>query len=406
MKEDEGKPRQPNQSTPTLTSPNRKSSLYPLYVTPHLGLFRLHPPLSIISSERHSFNNPSQSYQASTYDVAPSYEAHHYLGGMTSDQLNYPSDLPSYNILPNQWNPTYDYLEPVAEYMATQRAPVHPHADFAYPGVPLHAPVPISGYSSLLPATPAVSTQHAPAIASSSTPTQSTVSSSPMSAHPAEASPITPESTEQPSPLEAYSNAPQILFPTPSELLTDLHSRGRGDCAPPIEQRGGSDGKVSRSSASGTRKVKEETPVSDKQPENQRKAYFRAVAESIGFRPTDPDTITSHDKKRSYLECLEEYVQWLHEQIRLVGYDPVPIERVSTYRGLNSRSVRTMLVHMQDDIRKLNMQKVQEEQNFLDLHNQVLAREGLEGQDLTQSSVASCAIPENPMVTFLPPTWQ
>ena len=41
------------------------------------------------------------------------------------------------------------------------------------------------------------------------------------------------------------------------------------------------------------------------------------------------DTITSHDKKRSYLECLEEYVQWLHEQIRLIGYEPVPLERIS-----------------------------------------------------------------------------
>ena len=52
------------------------------------------------------------------------------------------------------------------------------------------------------------------------------------------------------------------------------------------------------------------------------------------------DTITSHDKKRSYLECLEEYVQWLHEQIRLIGYEPVPLERISSYRGLRNSSLR------------------------------------------------------------------
>ena len=52
------------------------------------------------------------------------------------------------------------------------------------------------------------------------------------------------------------------------------------------------------------------------------------------------DTITSHDKKRSYLECLEEYVPWLHEQIHLVGQKPLPLERISTYRGLKNRSLR------------------------------------------------------------------
>jgi hypothetical protein len=56
------------------------------------------------------------------------------------------------------------------------------------------------------------------------------------------------------------------------------------------------------------------------------------------------DTISSHDKKRYYLECLEQYITYLHEQLRLVGHEPVPLERVSTYRGLTSRSIRVLLV--------------------------------------------------------------
>lgn len=52
------------------------------------------------------------------------------------------------------------------------------------------------------------------------------------------------------------------------------------------------------------------------------------------------DTISSHDKKRYYLECLEQYITFLHEQLRLVGHEPVALERVSTYRGLTSRSIR------------------------------------------------------------------
>lgn len=57
--------------------------------------------------------------------------------------------------------------------------------------------------------------------------------------------------------------------------------------------------------------------------------------------------MTSHDKKRNYLECIEQYVQWLHDQIRLVGYEPVPFNRVSTEcvyepsaRGMSTRSIR------------------------------------------------------------------
>jgi hypothetical protein len=60
----------------------------------------------------------------------------------------------------------------------------------------------------------------------------------------------------------------------------------------------------------------------------------------------DSDTITSHDKKRNYLESLEQYVLWLHEQIHFVGHSPLRLERVDDYRGLCSRSIRVrVLLH-------------------------------------------------------------
>lgn len=58
------------------------------------------------------------------------------------------------------------------------------------------------------------------------------------------------------------------------------------------------------------------------------------------FQMFRSDTISSHDKKRYYLECLEQYITYLHDQLRLVGHEPTPLERVSTYRGLTSRSIR------------------------------------------------------------------
>lgn len=77
------------------------------------------------------------------------------------------------------------------------------------------------------------------------------------------------------------------------------------------------------------------------QSQHYRQAVFPA---DMGFTPSDPDTITSHDKKRLYLDCLESYVVYLHQQMRLAGIEPVPIERVSSGRGLVSRSIRTIII--------------------------------------------------------------
>ena len=74
------------------------------------------------------------------------------------------------------------------------------------------------------------------------------------------------------------------------------------------------------------------------------------------------DTISSHEKKRHYLECLEQYVLYLHEQLKLVQTAPLALERVSTYRGLSSRSIRTLLVHMQNTNKTLHEGTLVEEQ--------------------------------------------
>jgi hypothetical protein len=100
-------------------------------------------------------------------------------------------------------------------------------------------------------------------------------------------------------------------------------------------------------------------------PSEKRARYFaasetrrRALAERVGFLPTDPcvllspvrrwrrwltshrETLSSHDKKRAYVECMEQYIEFLHQQLRLVGHEPVAMEKVESYSGLNTRSIR------------------------------------------------------------------
>jgi len=148
---------------------------------------------------------------------------------------------------------------------------------------------------------------------------------------------------------EQPTDVVQPTFPTPSELLAELSANG---LPPSTSDEFGSDGRS----------------------ESARKARRRAMAKSVGFIPTDPDTISSHEKKRHYLECLEQYVMYLHQQLELVGSQPVPLERVADYRGLSSRSIRTLLVHMENTTRRLNIRTLDEEQRFIALRDLVYNR--------------------------------
>ena len=220
------------------------------------------------------------------------------------------------------WNPGNVAVPPLNDTVLSQPTQMQ-YAQT--PGLLLHSPVPISGAS-----WPIISPESS---ASRENPyNQGTIPD-----------PKHPVINDEPDLLQVYANVPRETFPTPSELLNKASSKHKS---------------VSTSAKPG-RKV-------EKKVETQRKALQRVLQESIGFSPTDPyvpsdcwqfvvtyslffffgsDTISSHDKKRYYLECLEQYITYLHEQLRLVGHEPVALERVSTYRGLTSRSIRVFFRH-------------------------------------------------------------
>jgi hypothetical protein len=83
--------------------------------------------------------------------------------------------------------------------------------------------------------------------------------------------------------LDYYANAPQMLFPTPSELLTDLST--------PTAQISATSLPTQREQSQTSERSIEapvSTPPNTSKTESQRKARQRAVAEEIGFIPTDP----------------------------------------------------------------------------------------------------------------------
>ncbi|KAI0094733.1 hypothetical protein BDY19DRAFT_914277 [Irpex rosettiformis] len=320
---------------------------------------------------------------ASQYPYAESSCQHHpvYSPSHATDSLSFASPLHQ------DWSNSY----PSSFSVATNSSQHH-----------IHAPIPISSYSTLLPhlvselaelplasrsledprlrpasRSPAISDPESPSMTSATTQSRS----------------LSP--TDNASPLEVYGNAPQVFFPPPCELLAtlaeqdsrprqlrspSLHScsKSRSTSRGTVDKKGASSsaraaqshgGKIRSSTSNASikncsfvRKPQHLTPSRSvvalespqrPRPENIRKVFFRTVQKFVGFKPTDPDTITSHEKKRHYLETLEEYVIWLHDYCDSIRHTPTPLERVDRYRELSSRSIRAMLVHYQDDAKCL-----------------------------------------------------
>ncbi|KAI0030657.1 hypothetical protein K488DRAFT_53769 [Vararia minispora EC-137] len=148
-------------------------------------------------------------------------------------------------------------------------------------------------------------------------------------------------------------DAPTDTFQTPSQLLASLSQPSSAqvcevDLPPPAQP------------------AQEQKDV--RRNETLRQARRRFVAESIGFEPTDPDTLSCHDKKRGYLECLEEYVIWLRERCLLANVNPGKIERVSKHTGVSNRSLRTMIVHMENILREDHKETLREETEVSFVH--------------------------------------
>lgn len=174
------------------------------------------------------------------------------------------------------WPCYYSYTE--TDYASW--AASNPNYEVPSPDLPLYAPVPVNG-----PAYPSVlSNADDDASGASYPPSYSGSESDAENLEPKSA-----ERTEEENPLDIYLDAPQVLFPTPSELLTDLNTRSdvstRAEAQPSEKSPTSSSSTSSSSPALGKRKREAREKHENL---NQRKAYFRSVSDNVGFTITDP----------------------------------------------------------------------------------------------------------------------
>ncbi|KAJ4495671.1 hypothetical protein C8J55DRAFT_483700 [Lentinula edodes] len=90
---------------------------------------------------------------------------------------------------------------------------------------------------------------------------------------------------------------------------------------------------------------------------------------ALSIEPPVFQAITRHETNRHYLESLEQYILFLHAQMSYIGAQPVPIDRFSTNIGLRARSIRTLLVYMENVMAEVSNQVQTQEQRFRALQN-------------------------------------
>lgn len=239
------------------------------------------------------------------------------------DQLPPPPPLP----LPTYEQQLLDqFYEAASVYDATHYALAQPNPSPYQLTQPahIHAPIPISAYSTLLPhvhhassaasppppptVPPLAPSQRRVELPHDSAPYVIKISPAPEQAgQQPVASRVDDGTDEKPHDTLLQYDVPQVMFPTPGELLADMTKKEQDVGTVPSPARwspeassptvAGSPLRRSPTPKGASRKSKSRPkakvpavlqPVEPGRTENLRKSYFRSVADQVGFQPTDP----------------------------------------------------------------------------------------------------------------------
>ncbi|KAF9777400.1 hypothetical protein BJ322DRAFT_1063545 [Thelephora terrestris] len=134
---------------------------------------------------------------------------------------------------------------------------------------------------------------------------------------------------------------------------------------------------------------------------DRRRSKLLEIASVLPFRATDPDEMSSHDKRRCYVGTLEEYVIWLEKEMKVFGGVPISMKKVAKSKGMSCRSLRTMLAHFQDEAHKLHEQVQAQEREALELQALLDEEEHRDQQAGLGSTLSapSCAPISGPFTT-------
>ncbi|KIJ68375.1 hypothetical protein HYDPIDRAFT_56443, partial [Hydnomerulius pinastri MD-312] len=82
---------------------------------------------------------------------------------------------------------------------------------------------------------------------------------------------------------------------------------------------------------------------------SKRRKIWNHVLEKQLFSPQELLTMGAPHRRTIYIASLEAHIDRLHNQLLGIGLYPIPFERLEPYRGLNSKTAKSMVAGLQHD---------------------------------------------------------
>ncbi|KAI0673492.1 hypothetical protein C8Q78DRAFT_628726 [Trametes maxima] len=94
---------------------------------------------------------------------------------------------------------------------------------------------------------------------------------------------------------------------------------------------------------------------SKKHGTGKRRKMWNHALEKMLFSPQEISTMGAPHRRTIYTASLEAHVDRLHEQLLSLSLFPVPFEKLEPYRGLNSKTAKSMVSGLQHDAAELKL---------------------------------------------------
>ncbi|KAF9014421.1 hypothetical protein BDZ89DRAFT_962857, partial [Hymenopellis radicata] len=92
----------------------------------------------------------------------------------------------------------------------------------------------------------------------------------------------------------------------------------------------------------------------------RRKIWNHALEKSV-FNALELSTLGAPQRRTIYIASLEAHIEQLHTQLLSLGYWPVAFEDLDPFKGLNSKTAKSMVSGLQYDTSQINLKLLEME---------------------------------------------
>ncbi|KIP12442.1 hypothetical protein PHLGIDRAFT_38524, partial [Phlebiopsis gigantea 11061_1 CR5-6] len=90
----------------------------------------------------------------------------------------------------------------------------------------------------------------------------------------------------------------------------------------------------------------------------RRKMWNHALEKSL-FTPEEIANMGAPNRRAIYTASLEHHIDRLHAQMLVLGIYPVPLKALDQYRGMNSKTAKSMVAGLHKDACDLKTQRME-----------------------------------------------